>query len=86
VSYTGTSSTTGDIIVTASTDTGLGTATSTQVILRGTGQGKWASVVDLRWRHNTDTRQIPSFFLQRFLICHQSVLKAPWFATGLFYL
>nr|WP_326529589.1 pilin [Rhodoferax sp.] len=39
VSYTGTSSTTGDIIVTASTDTGLGTATSTQVILRGTGQG-----------------------------------------------
>jgi len=38
VSYTGTTSTTGDIIVTASTDAGLSSATSTQVILRGTGQ------------------------------------------------
>ena len=38
VSYSYGSSTVGDIIVTASTDLGLGTASSTTMILRGTGQ------------------------------------------------
>jgi len=46
VGYTGTSATVGDIVVTTSADTGLGTAASKTLILRGTGD---ATAGTIRW-------------------------------------
>ena len=57
VTYNSTSTTIGDIIVVSSTDSGLGTGTSTQTILRGTGDTSNGKVV---WTCGGGTPAMPA--------------------------